>query len=231
MFKNISLFTVLFFTLISCTKEVKKGSKKDAYHLTISTDNGSNNKVYLQKLTTSTEIDSAIIENGLATFNGKLETPERYLITIEDYFGGKMIVLENDSITIKIKNKDLINSNIVGSELNNELLKVQSTSEKIYSKIDVLFPDMQRARLDNDAKKLQEISKKMSLIEQENIDYNFNYAKENPDSFISAMILSDLSKRDSINTKKIIETYNSLTNRVKKSIDAQKVESFIAELH
>ncbi len=231
MFKNISLFVVLVFTLNSCTKDITKVSKKDSYVLSISTENGSNNNVYLQKLATSIEIDSTKIENGKAIFKGSIETPQRYLITIEGFFGGKMIVLENDSITVDIKNKDLINSKIVGSKLNNELFKVQKESEKIYNRIDVLFPDMQRARLENDAKKLQEISVKMTRIEQENIDFNFKYAKENPDSFISAMILSDLSRRDSIDIKKITDSYNSLTESVKKSVDAQKVASFIAKLH
>ena len=231
MFKNISLIIILLFTLNSCTKENVKTIENDSYFLSISTENGNNSSVYLQKLAAESEIDSVKIENGKAIFNGSLKTPQRYLITIEDFFGGKMIVLENDSITVTIKNKDLINSTITGSKLNNEMIKIQKESEKIYNKIDALFPDMQRARLENDAEKLQEISKKMSLVEQENVDYNFNYTKENPNSFISAMILNDLSRRDSIDTQKIKDSYNSLSNNVKKSVDAQKVASFIADLH
>ncbi|PHR68858.1 MAG: hypothetical protein COA67_11940 [Lutibacter sp.] len=231
MFKNISLFFLLFLTLSSCTKDKTKVLKSDTYFLSVSTENGSNNTVYLQKLANSTVIDSTQIENGIALFKGSVDTPQRYLITIEGYFGGKMIVLENDSITIEIRNKDLINSKIVGSKLNNELFNVQKQSEKIYNKIDPLFPDMQRARLENDAKKLQEISMKMTIIEQENINFNFNYSKENPNSFISAMILNDLSRRDSIDLKKLTDTYNALSDNVKKSVDAQRVASFITELH
>ena len=230
MFKKISLLVVLIFTINSCTKDVVKISKKDSYFLTVSVGNGNNGNVYLQRLSTPTEVDSTEIENGVAHFKGKVVTPERYLITIEGFFGGKMIVLENDSITVNIKNKDLINSKITGSKLNDELLRVQKVSEKIYNQIDALFPDMQRARLENDATKLQVISAKMTLIEQENINYNFDYAKENPDSFISAMILSDLSKRDSIDRKKVTNSYNSLTDNIKKSIDAQKVAAFLKEI-
>ncbi|MCF6279348.1 MAG: DUF4369 domain-containing protein [Flavobacteriaceae bacterium] len=232
MFKNISLILVLILTLNSCTKDVKKVIKNDSYFLSISVESGINNIVYLQKLANPSEIDSAEIEeNGMAVFKGSIQNPERYLITIEGLFGGKMIIIENDSITVDIKNKDLINSTIIGSKLNDELFEVQKKSERIYNKIDVLFPDMQRARLENDVEKLQEITRKMTLIEQENIDFNFNYAKENPNSFISAMILSDLSKRDSIDTKKIIESYNTLTDKVKKGIDAQNIELFLKGLH
>lgn len=231
MFKNISLIIVLILTLSSCTKEVKKTIKSNSYFLNISTENGSDNTVYLQKLANSTEIDSTSISDKNAVFSGSIKTPERYLITIEGFFGGKMIVLENDSITIEIKNKDLINSKIIGSKLNDELLRVQKKSEKIYNQIDALFPDMQRARLENDAEKLQEVSAKMTLIEQENIDFNFDYANQHPDSFISAMILSDLSKRDSIDREKITKIYNSFTDEVKKGIDAQKVAAFLKGLH
>lgn len=231
MIKNSFLIIVSILTLGSCAKEVKKVPKKNSYSLNISVETITKNVVYLQRLANPKEIDSTIIDNQTALFTGSIETPERYLITIEGFFGGKMIVLENDSITIKITNKDLINSKIVGSKLNNELLKVQKNSEKIYNQIDALFPDMQRARLENDAEKLQEISVKMTLIEQENIDFNYNYAKQHPDSFISAMILSDLSKRDAIDSKKISSIYNSFTDEVKKSIDAQKVSIFLETLH
>lgn len=225
MLKKISLILLFTLAISSCTKKTNKViEQKNSYFLSISTENGINNNVYLQKLTNPTEIDSAKINNKNAVFTGSIETPERYLITIEGFFGGKMIVLENDSITIHIKNKDLINSTVIGSKLNNELLIVQKESEKIYNQIDVLFPDMQRARLENDAEKLQEISIKMTLIEQENIDFHFGYAKKNPDSFISAMILSDLSKRDSIDIQKVSEIYNLFTDKIKKGIDAQKIK-------
>lgn len=225
-------FLLIALLLTSCGKEKKETiSNNDSYTLSIKIDNNDGNKAYIQKLLNPTEIDSSIIKDGLVSFNGHIIFPERYILTIENVFGGKMFILENDSININVKDNDLINAAILNSKINDELTSVQSKSEKIYNKIDLLFPDLQRARLENDVDELNKISNKMSLIEQENINFHFNYASKNHDSYISAMILNDLSKRDSIDKNKIFKIYSSFSSKVKKSKDAKVINEFIQQLH
>jgi hypothetical protein len=221
----ILLSFIIFFT--SCKKEKQLITTNDSYTLSINIDNNEGNKTYIQKLLSPTEIDSSIIENGVSHFNGEILTPERYILTIENVFGGKMFILENDSININIKDNDLINAAIFNSEINDELIAVQKKSESIYNKIDLLFPELQRARLENDVESLNNISNKMSSIEQENINFHFTYASENPNSYISAMILNDLSKRDSIDKNKISTIFTSFSSEVKKSKDAILINNLI----
>jgi len=231
MLKKFIFLLSAILLMVSCEKETNKPIQSNSYVLTISIDNVNGNKTYLQKLSNLKSIDSSIIRNGNATFRGKIKTPERYLLTIENVFGGKMLILENDSINIVVNNDDLIYATITGSKLNDELITTQKKSEKIYDKIDLLFPDLQRARLENDSKKLAEISSKMKAIEAENINFHFDYAKQHPNSFLSAMILSDLTKRDSIDIKKVSTIYNSFSKEVKKSVDAQFIDAFIKASH
>ena len=219
------LFIILLFT--SCKKEKQIISNEVPYTLSILIDNNEGNKAYIQKLLNPTEIDSTVIKNGVSTFVGQIAYPERYILTIETVFGGKMFILENDSINIHIKNNDLMNATILNSKINYELISVQKESEKIYNKIDLLFPDLQRARLENDAISLKDISTKMSLIEQENMNFHFFYASKNPNSFISAMILNDLSKRDTIVRNKISKIYASFSMEVKKSEDSKVINTLI----
>jgi len=213
------LFIILIFT--SCKKEKQIISNEVPYTLSILIDNNEGNKAYIQKLLNPTEIDSTVIKNGISTFVGQIAYPERYILTIETVFGGKMFILENDSINIHIKNNDLMNATILNSKINYELISVQKESEKI------LFPDLQRARLENDAISLKDISNKMSLIEQENMNFHFSYASKNPNSFISAMILNDLSKRDTIVRNKISKIYASFSMEVKKSEDSKVINTLI----
>lgn len=232
MYKKFYVSILSLFFIISCKKDSKDfKTNNSSYVLTIHIDNQTNKLAVIQNLNNPTFKDSARINNNIAVFNGKIDYPERYILTVENMFGGKMFILENDSINISINNSDLINAQITNSKINTELLNVQKTSENIYNQIDLLFPDLQRARLENDVKKLSEISKKLSSIEEENIDFNFNYAANNPSSYISAMILDDLSKRDSIDINKIKSTYEKLSDNVKKSSDAIKVNQFLQKLH
>ncbi|AOW19953.1 DUF4369 domain-containing protein [Urechidicola croceus] len=233
MLRKVITFAILLFIVSSCVKDQKKITSPQNYVLSVSIKNANGSKSYLHKLSTKPAllVDSAITINNKIVFKGKVDFPERYLLTVENVFGGKMFILDNDTIKINIPNDNLVSATINGSALNDELVKVQENSEKIYNQIDLLFPDLQRARLENNAVKLALISKKMSAIEKQNIEFYFNYAKQNSDSFISAMILNDLSKRDSINFEKVKETYNSLSERVKQSTDSKQIELFLNSVH
>lgn len=229
MLKKTVFIISLLLVISSCKKENSAIATQDEYVLSLSINGVNNKKVYLHEFNsyTSSIVDSTMISNNSAQFKGEIDFPQRYLITINTVFGGKLLIIENDSILIKATKDNLVNSAIIGSGLNNELTAFQNEIEKIYNKVDVLFPEMQRARLANDVNKLNEVSKKMQAIEQESIEYSFNYASNNTNSFIAAMILNDLSKRDSINQKRIITTFNGLTKKVKKSPDSKELSNFI----
>jgi len=226
--KSLLLFTSLLI-IYSCKKEPKSISKKDGFIISLSIEGVNNKKVFLHKFSSisSEVIDSTTVKNDRVEFIGVVTYPERYLITIEHVFGGKLIIIENDSIFISASKENLVNAQIIGSELNNELDDFLNKIEKIYSKVDALFPAMQRARLANDASKLKDISNKIQQIELEGIAYSFNYASENSNSFIAAMILNDLSKRDSIDIKKLESGYNTLSAEVKKSVDSKELIAFL----
>ncbi len=229
MLKKTIFIIGLLIVINSCKKDGNANTTQDGFVISLSIKGVNNKKAYLHKFNSysSSIIDSAIITNNNAQFKGNVDFPERYLITINTVFGGKLIIIENDSIQINAIKNNLADSVILGSDLNDELNDFQKEINKIYNKIDVLFPEMQRARLANDVVKLSEVSKKMQAIEQESIEYSFDYATNNNDSFVAAMVLNDLSKRDSIAIKRIVKTFNKLNLKVKESPDSKELSDFI----
>ncbi len=226
----MSVLLLSSFILFSCVEEKQRKASQEQFVLNINILNADGNVSYLHKLTDSKTIvsDSAIIKNNKVVFKGTVAYPERYLLTITNVFGGKLIILENDSINIEANKDDLTKAIISDSPINTELSNVQQKSMRIYDKMDLFFPDLQRARLENDAEKLSEITLKMKAIEQENIDFNYTYASENPNSYISAMILNDLSKRDSIDISKIKNIYDTFSDEVKKNADAEQINLLLS---
>ena len=61
----------------------------------------------------------------------------------------------------------------------------------------------------------------MKTIEQEYIEYSYNYISKNNNSYIAAMVLRDQLKNTTIDTLKVINYFKNLTENVKKSPDAQ----------
>ena len=230
MKKTVYVLFLSSFILFSCVKEKAKKEIQEQFVLNIKISNADGNLSYLHRLTNSRTIisDSAIIKNNKVVFKGSVVYPERYLLTITNVFGGKLIILENDTINVQADKNDLTKATISDSPINTELADVQQKSMRIYDKMDLFFPDLQRARLENDAGKLAQITSKMKAIEIENIDFNYNYARENPSSYISAMILNDLSKRDSIDINKIKTIYATFTEEVNKCADAEQINLLLS---
>ncbi|OIQ38276.1 MAG: hypothetical protein BM563_06550 [Bacteroidetes bacterium MedPE-SWsnd-G1] len=226
MCKNI-IYIFLCLSIISCSKENPTQIRNNGYVLQIEFGKSYSTTVYLSEFTKSgmETVDSTSIENNFAIFRGRVAHPSRYLISTTHDSGRKVLIIANDSIQLKINDSELSDGIISGSEINDTMMVHQKNIRRTYKKVDALFPDLQRARLANDASALQNISNKIKAVEQEVLEINFTFAKTHPDSFISAMILNDLSKRDSIDIDKISQLYQNLSPTVKKGKDAIELES------
>ncbi|WP_456463522.1 DUF4369 domain-containing protein [Lutibacter sp.] len=235
--KRFFLLVIFSLILVSCKK---KDSQEKQQNISIPTDikrfelkgsleNFYPKKVFLNKIIENSiyPIDSSKVINNTFTFKGIVEFPERFALTFQDYSSVVIFILENTNFELII-NTDQINDPIIkGSKLNKELTEYKTKSKQIFKKIDYLFPQFQKARLENDAKELSEIGNELKSIEKEYINFSFNYILQNKNSYIAAMILRDQLKSTTIDTLKIKKTYQALSSDVKKSPDAQIIATFL----
>ncbi|WP_457610832.1 DUF4369 domain-containing protein [Lutibacter sp.] len=235
--KRFLLLVIFSLILVSCKKN---DSQEKQQNISIPTDikgfelkgnleNFYPKKVFLNKIIENSiyPIDSSKVINNTFTFKGIVEFPERFALTFRDYSSVVIFILENTNFKLII-NTDQINDPIIkGSKLNKELTEYKTKSKQIFKKIDYLFPQFQKARLENDAKELSKIGNELKSIEKEFINFSFNYILQNKNSYIAAMILRDQLKSTTIDTLKIKKTYQALSSDVKKSPDAQIIATFL----
>ncbi len=197
--------------------------KKNTFKINGTLENFYPQKVYLNKIFENSifVIDSSSVENNTFYFNGFVEYPERFALSFKHYSTTVILIIENAEITINIDANNLENIIIKGSSLNSEFKNYQTNSKKIFQKISYLFPEFQKYRLENNAEKLAEINNKMKQIEQEFIDFSYNYIAKNNNSYVAAMILRDQLKNTKVDSLKILSSYNILNEDIKKSPDAQ----------
>lgn len=182
-------------------------------------------KVYLNKIIANDiqPVDSAKIENNSFVFQGIVDYPERFLLSFENSSAAIIFIIENTNFEIFLDPDQIDEPVIKGSELNIKLNDYKLASKNIFKKIDYLFPRFQKARLENDVKKLDEIGNELKKIETEFTDFSFNFIKNNSDSYVSAMVLSDQLKASTVDTTRISNAYKLLSEEVKKSPDAQLI--------
>lgn len=236
--KWFATFSLLLLLLVSCNKKpaIKNNltniPKTTYFEINGTFENFYPKKVYLNKIIENTlyPIDSSNVLENKFNFKGIVDYPERFAFTYENSALSTILIVENKPIQIYLNGKNLQAPIISGSPLNIELESYKTTSKNIFKKIDFLFPQFQKARLENDAEKLLEIEKNMKAIENEFTKFTFNYIQQNNKSYISAMLLRDQLKVSKVDSLKISELYKNLSSEVKNSPDALLIADYL-KLH
>ena len=235
--KHFFFVGILFIIFYSCKKNVSQinplnkttHSPFNGFEIKGTLENFYPEKVYLNKIIgdSFSKIDSSEIINNNFTFKGIVEFPERFAITFKNYSSITLFIIENTQFEIFI-NSEIINDPVIkGSPLNSKLHEYKIDAKKIFKKIDYLFPQFQKARLENDAEKLAEIEKEMKKIEKKFVNFSNNYILKNKESYIATMLLRDQLKSNPIDTLQIKKTYNILSSKIKNSPDAKIIASFL----
>ncbi|HEY9168112.1 MAG TPA: DUF4369 domain-containing protein [Lutibacter sp.] len=228
--KKIVTACLFILFILSCSNpkgqlEKETEPKKNGFVLRGTLKSFLSDKVYLSKINKNDlqPVDSAKIENNKFVFQGKVDDPERFMLSFENSSAAVILIIENTQFEISIDPDQIEEPIIKGSELNTKLNDYKLASKNIFKKIDYLFPKFQKARLENDVKKLGEVGNELKKIEKEFTDYSFDFVKNNSDSYISAMVLSDQLKSSTVDTTRISNAYKLLSKEVKKSPDAQLI--------
>lgn len=221
------LYSLIIFSCNNPSSQLKteNDSKSKGFVLNGSLKTAISDKVYLSKIIKNElqPTDSVKIENNSFVFTGAVDYPERFALTFENSSAAVIFIIENTKFEIFIDPDKLNETVIKGSGLNAKLDEYKLASKNIFKKIDYLFPKFQKARLENDVKKLDEIGNELKKIEKEFTDFSFNFVKTNSDSYVSAMVLSDQLKSTTVDTVRISNAYKQLSKEVKKSPDAQLI--------
>lgn len=234
--KRLFLLGLLCLLLFSCKKHTSKLKQTNnssvitssGFELNGKLENFYPKKVYLNKIIGNSiyPIDSSEVIDNTFKFKGIVEFPERFGLTFENYSAVSVIILENSKFEVFINAENINDPIISGSKLNTELYKYKLNSKNIFKKIEFLFPQFQKARLENDVKKLNDIEVEMKKIETEFINFSYDYIIQNKESSLAVMILRDQLKSRNIDTIRIKNTYEILSSEVKKTPDAEIIADF-----
>ena len=235
--KRFILLSIICIILVSCKKNVSSVNQLNistidsinGFELNGKLENFYPKKVYLNKIIENSiyPIDSSEVINNRFTFKGIVEFPERYSLTFENYSLIVICIIENAHIDILFNSNNIIDPIINGSTANNLFNQYKVQSKQIFKKIDYLYPQFQKARLENNVDNLTEIRDKMRKIEIEYRDFSYNFIIQNKNSYVAAMILRDQLKSPDIDTLRVKNTYQILSKEIKNSPDSKIIKSFL----
>ncbi len=194
--KKLLLVAISTAFLFSCNKE----TNTDGYHVSGTIDSMEDGvKVFIETPDNQggvTTVDTAFVKNGKFEFKGKAKEIEIAYLQIEDLQGKIPFVLENQKITITAYKDSLQASKIGGSYNNDELTKFNKEFENFQKKVNkfqtVNSDAFMAAQQANDTETMTKISEDYMTLEKEFTVFTNAYVTENPNSFVTLMLLAQM---------------------------------------
>lgn len=211
LIKRVILTAIGVFLFYGCyPTDTHQPSQTQPNHFTISinTHRPFLEKAYLGKIKNRSVkiIDTVKLEQGKCVFSGKLQEPKRMALFFDNTSTEPFIfLLDKGNIYIDIDTYHISKGEIKNSPINDVYNTYQKNTAKIFQKINPFYFQLQRARLQNNAKELKQINSNIIAIENEFLQYSLQFIKNHSYSYASKFILKDLlqsSKIDSLTYQK-----------------------------
>ena len=182
--KKLGLILLIGVILASCA------GKKDSYTIVgkiIGSDSGT---VYLQKFEVSdwVKIDSAKLEKGSFTFNGKIGLPEMWFITDKSKLF-LPVFIENSKISVEVYADSVDKSTITGSATHDMFKLYKKQNDSINKLMEACYQEYKAAKDANDTLKMKKADSASDLLDKAVKANIVSFAKTNPKSVVGPYLI------------------------------------------
>ena len=169
-------------------------------------------------------VDTVTVQNEKIEFElPEVDNQRLYLLKVGDLKGNVIFINENKDVKASIY-KDSLRSSEITSGKNNDLLQEYlGMVQKMGAKMKAMQGDYRSARMKKELDKAKEIRKKQSEVNDEYIEKQKTLVKENSNSLVALMILSDLYQQKRIPSNESKKLYQSLSADIQDTPIGKKI--------
>ena len=192
-------------------------------------ENGKKVFVEIQTETGSLAKDTAIVTDGKFELKGFTEGIDLGFIRIENEQINLPLILEEGKIEINIVKDSLHKSTLGGTPNNDKFQKFNTESRAISEKVAKFEkdngPEMQKAQMSNDTVTINKLLKEYKKFQNEMNDYSKKFIKENPDAYLSVLLLENFLMRQYLTPEEIKSYFEGLDKDVKETKSGKKIKT------
>lgn len=221
--RKLIVLAVLAITGIACQQEegyLIKGTAegvedgKMAYVSEITSPNSRPERI------DSTEIKNEKFELDL----GETQHHNLSFLEIEGINGNVIFISENTPINIEVQKDSMRSSEVKGGNENEVLYTYLDHLKEVNRKVGEGRNEMQQAFQQQDSARLSSLQKTETELMENDKVFKKKIVQDNPDSFVSVMVLTDMMSMKAYPTSEIKEMYAALDEDVKQSPLAKNLE-------
>ena len=192
-------------------------------------ENGKKVFIEIQTETGSLAKDTAVVKDGKFELKGITDGIDIGFVRIENEQINLPIILEEGKIEINIV-KDSIHKSTLGGTPNNDKfhtfnLKTRAISEKVMKFEKDNGPAMQKAQTSKDTVTINKLLKEYQKFQNEMNDYSKKFIKDNPDAYLSALLLENFLMRQYLTPEEVKTYFNGLSKEIQETKSGKKIKT------
>ena len=170
-------------------------------------------------------LDTLQVAKGKFIYKGIFEIPELHYFFIDDIRGSLPVIIEPGKINVTLY-KDSINASVItGTVYNNDFNRLKADMKAISDKNAELRRRAFEARQEKDSSIVDDLRAEYEALQQEAIMIQKSFAGENPQSYVTAIVLKQLllTNAKDVTVKEMQDMYDALPENIKATKEAGEI--------
>lgn len=224
--KKIVFLIVISLSILSCSK-VKKGE----FLISGEAKGLPNGKMIFLKTQNEyglvSSIDSAKVKDGKFELKGKVKEPSMFALYIKDIQQPVPFIMESGEIVVKIDKDSIWKSKISGTDNNDFFQEFNDKSNAIQKRMveyqNKNIQKLMEAQQKKDNLAIESLKSGYIKIQKEMDDYMNQYPDENPNSYISLLLVERLFNSQDFKYDKVKKTFENLNDELKNTTKGKAI--------
>ncbi len=218
-----------FFTAIALVAILGCAKEKEGYSISGDLKNIEDGKmIYLSELDANNQpkkLDSVAVKDGQFMLDlPEVEASNLNFLTIEGVRGNVLFVSENEPIEFQIYKDSLQTSEVKGGKENKLLYAYLDHIKELNMKVGKIRTDLRtQATTTRDSSAMANLQKEEEGLRNSDIAYKKKIAKENPNNFVSILVLSDMINMGA-SANEVKELFVNLSEKIKQTSIAKALK-------
>lgn len=226
-FNNLAPIMKKIYFLVSVVVFIGCTSKDGAFNIKGSVDLKDGNMVYRIVADSNQQplvVDSIAVMNGAFEMSGIVEYPDVSFFSVESLRGNFPFIIESGDIKVTVYKDSLMSSKAVGTVSNDAFMKYKTETKVFVNSMNGIGRELQQATIARDSLLQVDLQDQYKDVQNQIKDYEIDFIGNNPDSYVSVLILERFIMTKQIPTEDAKSLFNKFTPRLKKSKTGKKIE-------
>jgi peroxiredoxin len=168
------------------------------------------------------------VKDGLTSYSGVSKLPDYQSLWVDGIRGSVPVFVEPGEITVELYKDSIQASKVSGTKTNVAFKRYIDEINPLFKSFYDIQNEMRNAMVSRDSLGYKDLEEQLKEMETKFNDYQIDYTKSNPDSYISAMVLIQLVMNKAIENEAAYEIYNGFSKTIKKTKSAVKIYELVA---